>query len=99
MTQPDDTRLSRGEPRSDAVALDRGRRLNDSTPPMSRSAPRLIAFLLVPLVALCAIAAAVGAWRLHHRLPGAAILQLSDYFSLAWVGWDSGWYKLIAEQG
>jgi Gpi18-like mannosyltransferase len=58
-----------------------------------------MALILVPVVALCATAAALGAWRLHHKLPGAAALHLDDYFSMGWVGWDSGWYKQIAEQG
>ncbi|MFL5345752.1 MAG: mannosyltransferase family protein [Hyalangium sp.] len=66
---------------------------------MSRSAPRVMALILVPVVALCAAAAAVGAWRLHLKVPGGAVLRLADYFSMGWVGWDSGWYKLIAEQG
>lgn len=66
---------------------------------MSRSAPRIMSLVLVPVVALCATAAALGAWRLHHRVPGAAAVQLTDYFSMGWVGWDSGWYKQIAEHG
>ncbi len=58
-----------------------------------------MALLLVPIVALCAVAAALGAWRLQLRTPGAAAVHLADYFSMGWVGWDSGWYKRIAEQG
>ena len=66
---------------------------------MSRSAPKSIALLVLVAVVVCTAAAAAGARRLHHKSPAAQALGVSDYVSMGWVGWDSGWYKQIAEQG
>lgn len=66
---------------------------------MPRSAPRAVALIVLAAVVLCSVAAAAGAWRLHHKSPEAQALSAGDYLSMGWVAWDSGWYKLIAEQG
>jgi hypothetical protein len=66
---------------------------------MSRSAPRTIALVVLVATVVCGAAAALGAWRLYHKTPEAPALGLDDYLSMGWVGWDSGWYKRIAEQG
>jgi Gpi18-like mannosyltransferase len=66
---------------------------------MPRSAPRTVALIVLAAVVVCSAAAAAGAWRLHHKSPGATALSPGDYLSMGWVAWDSGWYKLIAEQG
>jgi hypothetical protein len=66
---------------------------------MPRSAPRTIALVVLAATLICGVAASAGAWRLHHKSPEPAALHLDDYFSMGWVAWDSGWYKLIAEQG
>jgi hypothetical protein len=66
---------------------------------MQRSAPRILALVALAATIACGVAAAAGAWKLQHKLPGAVTLGLTDYLSMGWVGWDSGWYKQIAEQG
>ena len=66
---------------------------------MPRSAPKAVALLVLAAVIVCSAAAAAGAWRLHHKDPAAVAVSLGDYVTLGWVAWDSGWYKLIAEQG
>ncbi|HYH96752.1 mannosyltransferase family protein [Hyalangium sp.] len=66
---------------------------------MSRSAPRTIALVVLLATVICGAAASAGAWRLHHKNPAAPALGFDDYFSMGWVAWDSGWYKLIAEEG
>ncbi|WP_224243598.1 mannosyltransferase family protein [Hyalangium gracile] len=66
---------------------------------MNRSAPRTLALVVLVATVVCGAAAALGAWRLHYKTPGAVALGLSDYLSMGWVAWDSGWYKFIAEQG
>jgi hypothetical protein len=66
---------------------------------MPRSAPRAVALIVLAAVVLCSAAAAAGAWRLHHKNPGAEVLSPIDYLSMGWVAWDSGWYTLIAKQG
>jgi hypothetical protein len=66
---------------------------------MFRSAPRTIALVVLAATLICGTAASVGAWRIHRKSPDAAALHLADYFSMGWVAWDSGWYKLIAEEG
>jgi hypothetical protein len=66
---------------------------------MSLSAPRTIAIVVLVATLICGAAASAGAWRLHRKSPEPAALHLDDYYSMGWVAWDSGWYKLIAEQG
>ncbi|WP_224364613.1 mannosyltransferase family protein [Hyalangium versicolor] len=66
---------------------------------MNRSAPRVVALVVLVATVACGAAAATGAWRLHHKTPGAPALEVGDYLSMGWVGWDSAWYKRIAEEG
>lgn len=66
---------------------------------MSRSAPRTIALVVLAATIACGAAATLGAWRVYSKMPGVPAVGLSDYISMGWVGWDSGWYKRIAEQG
>ncbi|MDC0709432.1 mannosyltransferase family protein [Stigmatella sp. ncwal1] len=66
---------------------------------MPRSPPLTIALLVLVSVAVCAVAAATGAWYFHHKDPSALPLRPDQYLSMGWVAWDSSWYKLIAEQG
>ncbi|WP_373371231.1 mannosyltransferase family protein [Stigmatella ashevillensis] len=68
-------------------------------PRMPRSPPLTIALLVLVSVAVCAVAAATGAWYFHHKDPSALPLRPDQYLSMGWVAWDSSWYKLIAEQG
>ncbi len=79
--------------------LDRDGVLDEASVHMPRSAPKSVALLALVAVVVCSAAAAAGAWRLHHKDPAAPVVGLSDYVSMGWVAWDSGWYKEIAEQG
>ena len=66
---------------------------------MSRSASRTLTLVILAAVLACAVSAGLGAWRFHHKNPQNPVVRLDEYVVMGWVGWDSGWYKHIAEEG
>lgn len=66
---------------------------------MARSAPRTVALVVLLAIIGCGAAASLGAWRFYRKHHDISGLTLADYYSMGWVGFDSGWYKTIAEQG
>lgn len=66
---------------------------------MARSAPRTVALVVLLAIVVCGAAASLGAWRFYRKHHDTSGLHLGDYYSMGWVGFDSGWYKGIAEEG